>query len=112
MTPDQEQQLCDALTKLGWLETEHALHSEGVHAIQRTLQCSADDAKAILQDLRMRQLIDITITQGRQLDAREPMPPRHGDGFDHQHRTSPISARGIPPKNDGNLSSGPQRVGN
>jgi len=42
------------------------LHSEGVHAIQRTLQCSADHAKAILQDLRMRQLIDITITQGRQ----------------------------------------------
>jgi hypothetical protein len=34
LTLDQEQQVYDALIQLGWLETEHALHSEGVRAVR------------------------------------------------------------------------------
>ena len=74
MTPDQEQQVCDALVNLGWLENDHALHAEGVHAIRGVLGCSTDEAKAVLGDLRTRKLIDLTITPGGVLDARKPMP--------------------------------------
>lgn len=74
MSTDQEQQVCDALVNLGWLENDHALHAEGVRAILGVLHCSADEAKAVLGTLRSRQLIDVTITPGGTLDAREPMP--------------------------------------
>jgi hypothetical protein len=74
LTPDQEKQVCEVLIKLGWLETEHALHSEGVRAIRHVLQCSTEDAKNILGDLRARKLLDLEITPGGQLDARKPMP--------------------------------------
>ena len=74
LTPDQEKQVCEFLIKLGWLESEHALHSEGVWTVRDVLQCSAEDAKAVLGDLRTRKLIDLEITPGGQLDAREPMP--------------------------------------
>jgi hypothetical protein len=59
---------------VGWLESDHALHVEGVHKIQGVLHCSIDEAKAVLGDLRTRKLIDMTITPGGALDAREPMP--------------------------------------
>jgi hypothetical protein len=71
---DQEKQVCEVLIKLGWMETVHALHSEGVRAIGDALQCSTEDAKTILGDLRARKLIDLEMTPGGQLDAREPMP--------------------------------------
>jgi hypothetical protein len=74
LTPDQEEQVCEALIKLGWLETEHALHSEGVRAVQSVLQCSTEDAKTTLGDLRARKLVDLEITPGGKLDARKPMP--------------------------------------
>ena len=74
LTPDQEKQVCELLIKLGWLESEHALHSEGVWAVREVLQCSAEDAKAVLGDLRTRKLIDLEITPDGQLDARKPMP--------------------------------------
>ena len=74
LTPDQEKQVCEGLIKLGWLETEHALHGEGVRAIRAALQCSTEDAKVILGDLRSRKLVDLEITAGGQLDTREPMP--------------------------------------
>ena len=74
LTLDEEKELCEILSKLGWLETEHALHAEGVRAIRGVLQCSTEDAKAILGDLRTRKLIDLEITPGGQLDARKPMP--------------------------------------
>ena len=74
LTPDQEKQICEILIKLGWLETEHALHAEGVRAIGGALHCSIEDAKAILGDLRARNLIALEITPGGQLDARKPMP--------------------------------------
>jgi hypothetical protein len=73
MSPDQEKQVCDALVNLGWLENDHALHAEGVHAIRGVLHCSAEEAKAVLGDLRSRKLIDVTITPGGALDARKPM---------------------------------------
>ena len=73
LTPDEEKRLCEALITLGWLETEHALHSEGVRAIRGFLQCSTEDAKAILGDLRAHKLIDLEITPGGQLDARKPI---------------------------------------
>jgi len=74
LTPDQEQQVCAVLIKLGWVETEHALHAEGVRGIRDVLQCSTEDAKTILKDLRTRRLVDLEITPGGQLDARKPMP--------------------------------------
>ena len=73
LTPDQEEQVCDVLIKLGWLETEHALHGEGVRAIREILQCSTEAAKAILRDLRVHKLIDLEISPGGQLDAKQPM---------------------------------------
>jgi hypothetical protein len=74
LTPDQEKQVCEVLIKLGWVETEHALHSEGVRAVRGVLQCSIEDAKEILGDLRARKLVGLDITPGGQLDARRPMP--------------------------------------
>jgi hypothetical protein len=74
LTPNQENQVCEVLIKLGWLETEHALHSEGVRAVRDVFQCSTEDAKAILGDLRSRKLVDLEITPGGRLDARKPMP--------------------------------------
>jgi len=38
------------------------------------LQCSSDDAIAILRDLRVRKLIDLENTPAGQSDARKPMP--------------------------------------
>lgn len=74
LPPDQEKEVCEVLINLGWLETEHALHVEGVGAIRYALRCSTDDAKAILRDLRARKVIDLEITPGGPLDARKPMP--------------------------------------
>ena len=89
MTPDQEQQVCDALSNLGWLPTEHGLHGEGVRAIRALRHCSSDDAIAILRDLRARKLIDMEMTPGGELDARKPMlgsgflasPTKNGNSF-------------------------------
>ena len=69
LTSDQEEQVCQILIKLGWMETERALHGEGVRAIRDALQCSTEDAKAV-----PRKLVDLEITPGGQLDARRPMP--------------------------------------
>jgi hypothetical protein len=74
MSPEQEQQVCDALVHLGWLENDHTLHMEGVRVVMEQLSCSLEDAKAVLHDLRARKLIDVTITQGGELDARKPKP--------------------------------------
>jgi len=74
MSAEQEQAVVAALVNLGWLENDHALHAEGVHAICGVLGCSTDEAKAVLGDLRARKLIDLTITPGGVLDARKPMP--------------------------------------
>ena len=74
MSPELEQQVCDALVTLGWMESDHALHAEGVRRICELLACSLDDAKVILRDLRTRKLIDIEITSGGALDIRRPMP--------------------------------------
>jgi hypothetical protein len=74
LTPEQEEQICEVLIKVGWMETEHALHGEGVRAIRDALQCSTEDAKGVLGDLRARKLVDLEITPGGQLDARRPMP--------------------------------------
>ena len=62
VSPDQEEQVCDALVKLGALETEQGLHAEGVRAIQDVLQCSLDDARATLGELRVHKLIEETTT--------------------------------------------------
>ena len=74
LTPDREKQICEVLLKLDWMETEHALHSEGVRAVRDVLQCSTEDAKTILGDLRAPKLIELEITAGGQLDPRKPMP--------------------------------------
>jgi hypothetical protein len=74
LTLDQEKQVCEALIQLGWLETEHALHSEGLRAVRDVLQCSTENAKTVLGDLRTRKLVDLEVTPGGQLDVREPVP--------------------------------------
>jgi hypothetical protein len=73
LTPDQEAQVCEALIKLDWLETEHGLHSEGVRAVRDVLQCSTEDARAILGDLRTRKLVGLEVTPGGQFDAPKPV---------------------------------------
>ena len=60
MSPEQEQLVCDALVHLGPIETEQGLHAEGVRTIQRVLQCTLDDARATLRELRVRKLIEET----------------------------------------------------
>jgi hypothetical protein len=45
LTPDREKQICEILNELGWFETEHALHAEGVRAIRGVLHSSTEDAK-------------------------------------------------------------------
>jgi len=62
ISPDQEQTVVDALIDLGALETEQGLHAEGVRAVQGVLQCSIDDARAVLRDLRARKCIEETAT--------------------------------------------------
>ena len=62
MSSDQEQLVCDALVQLGPLETEQGLHAEGVHTIQNVLQCSLEDARAALRELRTRKRIEETAT--------------------------------------------------
>lgn len=74
MVPEQEEQVCAALVNLGWLENDHALHAESVRLVMDQLSCSLDDAKAVLHDLRARKRIDVTITPGGELDARQPIP--------------------------------------
>ena len=60
VSPEQEQQVCDALVNLGPVDTEQGLHAEGVRTIQDVLHCSLDDARAALRDLRLRNLIQET----------------------------------------------------
>ena len=62
MSPEQEEQVCDALINLGALETEQGLHAEGVRAIQNVLQCSLDDARVALGELRVHKSIEETTT--------------------------------------------------
>jgi hypothetical protein len=71
---EQEQQVCDSLVNLGWMKNDHALHAEGVRVIRELLVCSADEAKAVLHDLRSRKLIDVTAATGGVLDAGKPTP--------------------------------------
>jgi hypothetical protein len=73
VSPEQEQQVCDALVNLGWLESDHALHAEGVRVIRELLVCSTDDAKAVLYDLRLRKVIDVTTAAGAEPDTRKPV---------------------------------------
>jgi hypothetical protein len=100
MSPDQEEQVCDALVNLGWLENDHALHAEGVHAVRGVLHCSIDEAKAVLGDLRSRKLIDITITPGGALDARKPMPVAQV----RWERPPQIAEKPLPPSHTGRRS--------
>ena len=74
LSPDQEREICDALIRLGWLETQHALHMEGVCAIPNVLQCSAADAIDMLRDLRERNLIEMDITRGMEVSGDQHMP--------------------------------------
>jgi hypothetical protein len=67
MSPQQEQEVCDALVNLGAIDTEQGLHAEGILAIQRTLNCSIDDARAALHDLRARRQVEETASPS---DAR------------------------------------------
>jgi len=60
VSPEQEQQVCDALVNLGPVDTEQGLHAEGVRTIQGVLRCSLDDARAVMRDLRLRKRIQET----------------------------------------------------
>ena len=75
MSPEQEEQVCDALVNLGELETEQGLHAEGVHAIQGVLHCSWDDARAVLGELRVRRRIEeTTLSTDDAPDGRGTVP--------------------------------------
>jgi hypothetical protein len=62
MSPEQEQVVCDALVQLGPFETQQGLHTEGVRTIQNVLQCSLDDARSAMRELRVRKRIEETTT--------------------------------------------------
>jgi hypothetical protein len=62
MSPEQEQVVCDALVQLGPLETQQGLHTEGVLTIQDVLQCSLDDARSAMRELRVRKRIEESAT--------------------------------------------------
>jgi hypothetical protein len=68
VSPEQQQQLVNALVNLGAMETQQGLHAEGVRAIQELLQCSIDEARAVLRELRMSGSIEETASE-------EPSPP-------------------------------------
>ena len=70
VSPEQEEQLCDALVGLGPLETELGLHAEGVRTIQDVLQCSREDARAALRELRLHKRIEETTTPEHQVPER------------------------------------------
>lgn len=73
VSPNQEQQVCEALVNLGPIDTELGLHAEGVRTIQRVLHCSLDDARAALSDLRVRKRIEES--------AAEPTRPNEPFSF-------------------------------
>ena len=60
MSPEQEQEICDALVNVGAIWTEQGSHAEGVRAIQDTLHCSMDEARAAFHELRTRHQIEET----------------------------------------------------
>jgi len=62
VSSEQEQLVCDALVRLGPVETEQGLHVEGVRTIQEVLHCTLNDARATLRDLRVRKRIEETAT--------------------------------------------------
>jgi hypothetical protein len=62
VSPEQEQLVCDALVDLGPVETELGLHAEGIRTIQKALQCTLDDARATLRELRVNKRIEETTT--------------------------------------------------
>lgn len=72
MTPGQEQMVCAALVDLGWLENDHALHAEGIRVVCEVLDCTTNQAKLILHDLRSREKIDVVTSATEQPDERLP----------------------------------------
>lgn len=82
MSPEQEQQVCDALVNLGPVDTEQGLHTEGVHTIRGVLGCSLSDAQAALGDLRLRKCIQETTARNEPGGSQSPLsfswvrPPR------------------------------------
>jgi Fic family protein len=82
VSPEQEELVCDALVKLGWLTTEQGLHAEGVQTIQDILHCSLNEARAALRDLRERKCIEETASPadrppGTLVRLRWVRPPAH-----------------------------------
>jgi hypothetical protein len=75
VSPEQEEQVCDALVNLGPVDTEQGLHAEGVRTIQRVLRCSLDDARKAMVDLRLRKRIQETTAPD------EPDRPQSGLSF-------------------------------
>jgi hypothetical protein len=82
VSPEQEQQVCDALVNLGPVDTEQGLHAEGVRTIQEVLHCSLDDARAALGDLRLRKRVQETTAPNKPDGPQSPLsfswvrPPR------------------------------------
>jgi hypothetical protein len=62
VSPEQEQLVCEALVRLGPVDTEQGLHSEGVRTVQEVLHCTLEDARTTLRELRVRKLIEETST--------------------------------------------------
>ena len=74
LSPDQEQQVADALVAIGEMETAESLKMEAITTVERVLSCSHDEAQEVIDDLQERRLVEMNITLGGQLDARRPMP--------------------------------------
>ena len=74
MSPEQEEQVCDALVNLGAIETEQGLHAEAVRTIQSVLHCSVNHARAALHDLRERQQVQETASPSDERADYGPLP--------------------------------------
>ena len=74
LTPDQEEQVRDALFAIGEMETEQSLKAAGVITAKGVLNCTDEEVQEVLGNLQERGLIELSITPGGQLDARRPMP--------------------------------------
>jgi hypothetical protein len=59
---------------LGAIDTEQGSHAEGARAIQGVLNCSVDDARAALHNLRARQRIRKTASSSNERADYGPLP--------------------------------------
>jgi hypothetical protein len=70
----QERDMLEGLAAMVPSETEESLRMEGRGLAEGLLACSPEQAESVIVDLEGRNLIEIDITRGGELDQRRDMP--------------------------------------